>query len=102
MAERRIWKAEALPEEPQPSPHTTQILVRLPNGDRQKRRFALDDKIQAIYDFVASLESLEYHKFSLATTFPKKVYGEDTLSLTIKEAGLEGGMIIIQCDDEDR
>ncbi|PWA85919.1 Thioredoxin-like fold [Artemisia annua] len=65
-----------------------QVLVRLPNGERKGRRFHSTATIQSLYDFVDSSGSLEIESYTLVTNFPRVLYGQDKLSLTLKEVGL--------------
>ena len=75
-------------------------MVRLPDGSRQKRRFALDATVQQLYDFVDTIDGLTCNKYSLATTFPKKVYGAESVGLTIAQAQLQDAMLIVQSEDD--
>lgn len=47
-------KAMALGPEPEPGPEVVQLLLRLPDGGRLSRRFARDDRLQRILDWVES------------------------------------------------
>ncbi|XP_071737449.1 plant UBX domain-containing protein 10-like [Rutidosis leptorrhynchoides] len=81
-------KASALGPEPEKGPDVTQVLVRLPNGERKGRRFYRNATVQSLYDFVDSSSDLEIGNYTLATNFPRVLYGPDKLSSTLKEAGL--------------
>jgi hypothetical protein len=104
----------------------TATQVRLPDGSRQPRRFALGDPVKAVYDFVDTLGSLACARYrygslalpflsqglcadhgkrercerSLATSFPKRVYGADTHAMSIEEAGLKDAMLMVQPEDD--
>ncbi|KAK9072106.1 hypothetical protein SSX86_008538 [Deinandra increscens subsp. villosa] len=84
----REEKSLSLGPEPEKGPDVTQVLVRLPNGERKGRRFHSTAKIQTLYDFVDSSGTLETGDYTLVTNFPRVLYGPDKLSLTLKEAGL--------------
>ncbi|XP_076950684.1 plant UBX domain-containing protein 10-like [Bidens hawaiensis] len=88
LAKLREEKGLSLGPEPDKGPDVTQVLVRLPNGDRKGRRFNCTATIQSLYDFVDSSSSLEIGNYTLATNFPRVLYGPDKLSLTLKETGL--------------
>jgi len=63
-------------------------LVRFPNGERKGRRFNSTATIQSLYDYVDSLGSLEAESYSLVSNFPRVMYGQEKLALSLKEAGL--------------
>nr|GEU91740.1 hypothetical protein [Tanacetum cinerariifolium] len=89
-AEAKLYKdkASALGPEPEKGPDVTQVLVRLPNGERKGRRFHCNDTLQSIYDFVDSSGILEVGSYTLVTFFPRVLYGQDELSSTLLELGL--------------
>ncbi|KAJ0615729.1 putative UBX domain, Ubiquitin-like domain superfamily, Thioredoxin-like superfamily [Helianthus annuus] len=84
----REEKSLSLGPEPEKGPDVTQVLVRLPNGERKGRRFHSTTTIQSLYDFVDSSGTLEMGSYTLVTNFPRVLYGPDKLSLTLKEVGL--------------
>jgi len=65
-----------------------QVAVRLPTGERKERRFFNTAKVQALYDYIESLNVVESDNFLLISNFPRVVYGPDKLGLTLKDAGL--------------
>ncbi|KAD3641420.1 hypothetical protein R6Q59_004000 [Mikania micrantha] len=81
-------KALSLGPEPEKGPDVTQVLVRLPNGERKGRRFHCSATLRSVYDFVDSSGCLEVGSYTLVTFFPRVLYGEDELSSTIEELGL--------------
>ncbi|KAK4423486.1 Plant UBX domain-containing protein 10 [Sesamum alatum] len=88
LAKIREQKALSLGAEPEKGPDVTQVLVRFPSGVRKERRFHCTTTIQSLYDYVDSLGSLEVDGYSLVSNFPRTVYGQEMLSLSLKEAGL--------------
>ncbi|XAR70131.1 hypothetical protein NMG60_11026899 [Bertholletia excelsa] len=88
LARMRQEKALALGAEPEKGPDVTQVLVRFPTGERKGRRFHSTATIQTLYDYVDSLGCLEVENYSLVSNFPRVVYGQEKLSLSLKEAGL--------------
>ncbi|RDX76620.1 Plant UBX domain-containing protein 10, partial [Mucuna pruriens] len=88
LAKIRQEKAQSLGEEPEKGPNVTQVLVRFPNGERKERRFNSTVTIQSLYDYVDSLGCLEAESYSLVSNFPRIVYGQEKLTLSLKEAGL--------------
>ncbi|KAI0499834.1 hypothetical protein KFK09_018042 [Dendrobium nobile] len=65
-----------------------QVLVRFPTGERKERRFYSSTTVQALYDYVDSLDCLNAEKYSLVSNFPRVSYGPEKFSLSLKEAGL--------------
>eukprot|EP01023_Acetabularia_acetabulum_P030112 TRINITY_DN2835_c0_g1_i6.p1 TRINITY_DN2835_c0_g1~~TRINITY_DN2835_c0_g1_i6.p1 ORF type:complete len:273 (-),score=52.00 TRINITY_DN2835_c0_g1_i6:259-1077(-) len=101
---RKQQKGASLPEEPAVgTPSTTLIRIRLPDGSNQQRRFNDQDKVSVVYDFVCSLEALKCWKFSLASSYPRKVYGPETHSLNLQDAGLSPqAVLFVQPEDEEK
>ncbi|KAH0456415.1 hypothetical protein IEQ34_014322 [Dendrobium chrysotoxum] len=64
------------------------VLVRFPTGERKERRFYSSTTVQALYDYVDSLDCLNAEKYSLVSNFPRVSYGPEKFSLSLKEAGL--------------
>lgn len=62
--------------------------MRLPNGERKGRRFYCTATLQSLYVFIDSSSCLEVGNYTLATNFPRVLYGPDKLSSTLKDAGL--------------
>ncbi|GER36689.1 UBX domain-containing protein [Striga asiatica] len=88
LTKMREEKAQSLGAEPEKGPDVTQVVIRFPSGLRKERRFHLTAKIQSLYDYVDSLGCLDVNGYSLISNFPRTLYGEDKLSLSLKEAGL--------------
>ncbi|PIN00070.1 putative regulator of the ubiquitin pathway (contains UAS and UBX domains) [Handroanthus impetiginosus] len=88
LAKMREEKALSLGAEPEKGPDVTQVFVRFPSGERKGRRFHCSTTIQSLYDYVDSLGFLEVDSYSLISNFPRTVYGQDKLSLSLQEAGL--------------
>ncbi|KAI4326791.1 hypothetical protein L6164_019325 [Bauhinia variegata] len=88
LAKMRQQKAQSLGDEPEKGPDVTQVLVRFPNGERKERRFQNTVTIQWLYDYVDSLGCLEAESYSLVSNFPRVVYGQEKLTLSLNEAGL--------------
>ncbi|KAL1533014.1 plant UBX domain-containing protein 10-like [Salvia divinorum] len=66
----------------------TQILIRFPNGERREKSFLSSDKIEAIYRYIDSLGLTPIGNYRLISNFPRKVYGVDEMSMSLKDAGL--------------
>ncbi|XP_020588908.1 plant UBX domain-containing protein 10 [Phalaenopsis equestris] len=88
ITRRRQEKAMSLGAEPAKGPDVTRVLVRFPTGERKERRFDSTATVQALYDYVDSLDCLNAEKYNLVSNFPRVSYGPEKFSLTLKEAGL--------------
>lgn len=66
----------------------TQILLRFPNGERREHGFSSTDKVEAIYEYIESLGLPGIENYRLISSFPRKVYESDQMSMTLKDAGL--------------
>ncbi|KAL1812447.1 hypothetical protein ACET3Z_022512 [Daucus carota] len=66
----------------------TQILIRFPNGERREKSFSCTEKIGAIYRYIDSLNMAGLGSYKLISSFPRKVYGVDQMSTTLRDAGL--------------
>eukprot|EP00898_Chlorokybus_atmophyticus_P007586 jgi/Chlat1/7829/Chrsp66S07281 len=87
--ERRRKALASLPPEPEKgTAGTSELLIRLPDGQRVSRRFPASATVQTVYDFVDSLDFVKVDDYSLATNFPRKVYGPETRAQTLQHSGL--------------
>ncbi|KAK6920665.1 UBX domain [Dillenia turbinata] len=66
----------------------TQILILFPNGERRGKSFLSTDKIHSVYRFIDSLNLPCIGSYKLISSFPRRVYGADPMSVTLKDAGL--------------
>ncbi|OMJ85411.1 hypothetical protein SteCoe_13248 [Stentor coeruleus] len=74
--EMRDRKMQMIGDEPPAGPDITQIIFRLPSGDKIERRFIQDSKIEILYLF---LESKGFNNVEIVSGFPTKVMKEGTL-----------------------
>ncbi|KAJ7567768.1 hypothetical protein O6H91_01G006300 [Diphasiastrum complanatum] len=88
LERRRQEKALSLGPEPEKGPDITHVVVRFPTGERKERRFYCSVTVQSVYDYVDSLGSFDVVKYSLVSNFPRTVYNEEKLNLSLKDAGL--------------
>ncbi|GAB4818640.1 hypothetical protein N2152v2_005686 [Parachlorella kessleri] len=102
LAARKAAKAAALPPEPAAgTPGTTLIRLRLPTGANHQRRFRAEDPMQVVYDYADSLPTLNSLKYSLATAFPRRVYGTETLQQPLSSLDLvPQGVLLVQPEDD--
>lgn len=74
-------KTRALPAEPSSSnAGAINIMVRLPDGSRQSRRFLRSDPLQAVFDYidVTCSSTIAPGSYSLVTQYPRKVLVQGT------------------------
>lgn len=88
LERRHRKRAITLLTEPEKGPNVTQVLLRLPTGERIQHRFESSAKVGALYDYVDSFGTVGAGKFSLVSNFPRIVYGPDKMDLTLRDAGL--------------
>eukprot|EP00271_Cylindrocystis_brebissonii_P014544 TRINITY_DN35906_c0_g1_i1.p1 TRINITY_DN35906_c0_g1~~TRINITY_DN35906_c0_g1_i1.p1 ORF type:complete len:518 (-),score=99.37 TRINITY_DN35906_c0_g1_i1:726-2279(-) len=72
---RREEKEASLGVEPPKGPDVTQVLIRLPGGERKERRFPSSARLLSVFDFVDSLGLIRASRYKLISNFPRKVYG---------------------------
>jgi len=83
-AERLRNIAELVTEEPPPGDNTTQIIVRLSDGTKLRRRFLKSDNLADLFVFIAAKEPQQ--NYAIVTHFPRAQVTEATL--TFEEAKL--------------
>jgi FAS-associated factor 2 len=86
---------------PAGTPGTTLLRIRLPDGSSHQRRFMVADPLQAVYDFVDSLEAVAALRYSLATTFPRRVYGQGCLAQSLQELDLTPQAVLLMQPEDD-
>ncbi|KAL4423405.1 hypothetical protein ABPG77_009983 [Micractinium sp. CCAP 211/92] len=102
LQRRKSEKRLALPEEPAAgTPGSTLLRIRLPDGSTHQRRFMAADPLQVVHDFVDSLEAVTALKYSLATTFPRRVYAADNLGHSLQELDLVPQAALLMQPEDD-
>ncbi|EFN56883.1 hypothetical protein CHLNCDRAFT_144534 [Chlorella variabilis] len=103
LRRRKSEKRLALPEEPAAgTPGATLIRIRLPDGSSHQRRFVAADPLQAVYDFVDSIEAVNALQYSLATTFPRRAYRrEDSAGKSLLELELAPQAVLLMQPEDD-
>ncbi|GLC37053.1 hypothetical protein PLESTB_001396700 [Pleodorina starrii] len=74
--ERRRLEARAalLPEPPSGSEGSAAIRLRLPDGTNTARVFPQGATLQAVFDFVDSLDATTYSRYHLVANYPRRVF----------------------------
>lgn len=72
-------KEASLPDEPSPeADDTVQLVIRLPEGGKLKRRFRTSHQLQSVFDFVdvfaGQTVGIEPGKYNLVSQFPRRVF----------------------------
>ena len=86
IEQRRHEKQSMLEEEPpSSSDNVTIIRVRFPSGETHQRRFYFGSQLKKVLDWVEALECNSFLNFSLATTFPRKVFAPEDHESSLEE-----------------
>ncbi len=57
--------------------------------------------LQRAYDFVDSLDNLATYKYSLASSYPRRVFSGETLQQSFQQLGLAPqAMLLVQSEDD--
>ncbi|CAD5234368.1 unnamed protein product [Bursaphelenchus xylophilus] len=113
LIERRQRIRESLPEEPCSDVDVVRVAVKFPEGSKLERRFRKDDSLEMLFN-VVSIHDTCPHDFSLISSYPRQVlkcapswYREYTECFeetdripTFREAGLDGGVLVLVRDNE--
>jgi FAS-associated factor 2 len=103
IATRREEKRSLLRDEPNADADAVCVIrVRFPTGETNQRRFKMSDEFRCVVDWVESLEGNAFLKFSLATTYPRQVVGQDEYSSTLETLRFATQTALaIQPEDDD-
>ncbi|GIL47879.1 hypothetical protein Vafri_4512 [Volvox africanus] len=71
---RQAARAALLPEPPAGSEGSAAIRLRLPDGTNVARCFPKRATLQAVFDFVDSLDATSYNRYHLAASYPRRVF----------------------------
>ncbi|KAK4804624.1 hypothetical protein SAY86_004441 [Trapa natans] len=84
-------KEASLPQEPTSNDDNAMtLLVRMPDGSRQGRRFLKSDKLQSLFDFIDIARAVKPGTYRLVRPFPRKAFGNEEGLLTLSDLGLTG------------
>jgi len=71
------------------------LAFRLPNGKRLQRKFAADNSVQVLYDYIDTHPdnpNEDHHPYSLFSSFPKRNFPASEISL--KEANVPNHTVL--------
>ncbi|KAL1834849.1 hypothetical protein ACET3Z_004500 [Daucus carota] len=90
--ERHLASKEAsLPQEPSPDDdNAVNLLVRMPDGGRQGRRFLKSHKLQHLFDFIDVGRLVRPGTYRLLRPYPRRAFGVGESAATFDELGLSG------------
>eukprot|EP00246_Nothoceros_aenigmaticus_P002905 TRINITY_DN13813_c0_g2_i5.p1 TRINITY_DN13813_c0_g2~~TRINITY_DN13813_c0_g2_i5.p1 ORF type:complete len:614 (+),score=153.67 TRINITY_DN13813_c0_g2_i5:131-1972(+) len=84
-------KKKSLPPEPgAEEASVVTILVRMPDGRRQGRRFQTFDTLQSLFDFVDVYGGIKPGSYRLVRQYPRQTFGDGEQACSLHEAGLNG------------
>lgn len=93
-AEKERRRAETMarlaPEPPLDERQQVKLVLRLPGGAQQTRRFLHEAPLGHVFDFVEALTGEDASGFQFAATFPRRVFGVGSRDRTLRDAGLNG------------
>eukprot|EP00177_Eucheuma_denticulatum_P003211 GFKZ01005795.1.p1 GENE.GFKZ01005795.1~~GFKZ01005795.1.p1 ORF type:complete len:460 (+),score=77.16 GFKZ01005795.1:76-1380(+) len=92
---RRERKRENLGVEPEKGAGVASVALRLPDGSKVGRRFKLEDKLEAVFDW-AEVNRVDIEVACLVCTYPRRRfrYPEDA-GISVKEAGLFPSVMLL-------
>lgn len=99
-AEKARKRAMLPPEPPAGSPGAAQIRIRLREGTHQ-RNFPDEIPLQAVADWVSSLEGGPAASFSLVSTYPRTVFRGGMLGQSLKQLGLAPQSVLVVHLEDD-
>jgi hypothetical protein len=94
--------AQSLPPEPQPATNTTELRIRMPDGQTLLRRFYVTDPLQLLRTFIDlklheaqsnnNNDNHEIPQYKIVNSFPRKTF--EDMQQTFQDAGLTGRAVI--------
>ncbi|KAK9853902.1 hypothetical protein WJX84_002215 [Apatococcus fuscideae] len=101
LQRRKLEKAAALgPAPPRGSPDTTAVRIRLKDGSSHQRVFSAQDPLQAVFDFVESLDQLDSWQYSLVSTYPRLTLSQTSAQQALSQLQLvPQATLFVQSED---
>ncbi|GJN15536.1 hypothetical protein PR202_gb02457 [Eleusine coracana subsp. coracana] len=84
-------KQASLPKEPLPNDDgAVTLVVRMPDGSRQGRRFLKSDKLQCLFDFIDISRTFKPRTYRLVRSYPRRAFTEGESHMSFNDLGLTG------------
>uniref|UniRef100_A0A3B6TRC2 UBX domain-containing protein n=1 Tax=Triticum aestivum TaxID=4565 RepID=A0A3B6TRC2_WHEAT len=82
-------KRASLPKEPLPnSEGAVTVVVRMPDGSRQGRRFLKSDQLQVLFDFIDISKSFKPGTYRLVRSYPRRAFTDEECQMSLSDVGL--------------
>ena len=79
---------------------TSNVAVRLRDGRRASRRFEVSSPLQHVVDWIGGVTP-DSGTFRLASSYPRRVFGQAELELSLADLGLQPAATLVIEEDED-
>ncbi|TVT97568.1 hypothetical protein EJB05_57177 [Eragrostis curvula] len=84
-------KQASLPKEPLSNDDgAVTVVVRMPDGSRQGRRFLKTDKLQCLFDFIDISRTFKPRTYRLVRSYPRRAFTEGESHMSLSDLGLTG------------
>ncbi|XP_062191441.1 plant UBX domain-containing protein 8-like [Phragmites australis] len=84
-------KQASLPKEPLPNDDgAVTVVVRMPDGRRQGRRFLKSDKLQSLFDFIDISRTFKPRTYRLVRSYPRRAFTDGESQMSLSDLGLTG------------
>ncbi|KAM0823587.1 hypothetical protein ACQ4PT_070778 [Festuca glaucescens] len=82
-------KRESLPKEPLPNAEgAVTVVVRMPDGSRQGRRFLRSDQLQVLFDFIDISRTFKPGTYRLVRSYPRRAFTDEECLMSLSDVGL--------------
>ncbi|KAM3190143.1 hypothetical protein ACQJBY_068380 [Aegilops geniculata] len=82
-------KRASLPKEPLPNAEgAVTVVVRMPDGSRQGRRFLKSDQLQVLFDFIDISKSFKPGTYRLVRSYPRRAFTNEECQMSLSDVGL--------------
>ncbi|XP_047046142.1 plant UBX domain-containing protein 8 [Lolium rigidum] len=82
-------KRESLPKEPLPNAEgAVTVVVRMPDGSRQGRRFLRSDQLQVLFDFIDISKTFKPGTYRLVRSYPRRAFTDEECLMSLSDVGL--------------
>jgi hypothetical protein len=82
-------KQASLPKEPLPDDvGAVTVVVRMPDGRRQGRRFMKSDNLQVLFDFIDISRTFKPGTYRLVRSYPRRAFTDSESQMSLSDLGL--------------